>query len=158
MFNILLKNGVRNLFSKGNPISFENNEIIFNIYSKNSDIEQNVNNNNLEQSAIYKESEDPLISLIYSPPNINKEELITFIFTNPSHTKVKISLDCYKTVDDLIKLYFDLIKKPYLFLNENITFFYNGSILYQGNGIPLTYYFAKDEINYILVMDEEGMI
>ena len=59
-------------------------------------------------------------------PKIKKKNPITFILETTSQTKVKILIDSDKTIDELIKFYFDEIKRPDLYGEQSICFLING--------------------------------
>ena len=76
-------------------------------------------------------------------PKIKKKNPITFILETTSQIKVKILIDSDKTIDELIKFYFDEIKRPDLYGEQSIWFLINGK-----NIIPP---YPKESLNKLLV-------
>ena len=81
------------------------------IYSENADISFN--------------NKDTLPIHEYEPEN-DKENPIIIIFNSPVIGDTKILIDYNKTIDELIKFYFKIIKRPDLYGNQNIIFLING--------------------------------
>ena len=165
IFNNLLKNGIHNLVSKGNQISLGNNNIIFNVYLKNYGLENNVNTifinneNNLSNSVISKGSNLSNKTLIYSPP-IKSNKCKTFRFEPAcSLSKAIIYFEPDKKINELIKLYFTLIKRPELFGNKDVVFLSDGKYLnYEQEVLIKDFYGEKKEFHtlIILVQDEKS--
>ena len=58
-------------------------------------------------------------------PMTEKRNPIIFIFETTSQTKVRILIDSDKTIDELIKFYFDELKRPDLYGKQSIWFLIN---------------------------------
>ena len=109
IYNAILKNGIQALKSKGNPISFEKNKIVFNLL--------------ISPLRIY--AKNNLISFI---PR-KDDNLVTFIFEISSQRKTIIRINECNSIKFLIHLYFDKIQRPDLYGNPSIRFLYNEKIL-----------------------------
>ena len=59
-------------------------------------------------------------------PMTEKKNPIIFIFETTNQTKVRILIDSDKTIDELIKFYFDKLKRPDLHGDQSIWFLING--------------------------------
>ena len=108
-------------------------------------------------------------SIISSPITSTKPELIyeyepekqsankkTIIFETTGQYKVQISIEPEKTMEELIKYYFEVRKKKELFGDKTISFMMNGNIIFQDSkNLIKTYLNKKNDVNIILVNDVE---
>jgi len=90
-------------------------------------------NTSPEKNAItpsIKNEKDQLYVHEHEPMDGKKDPLI-FIFENTNQNKVKILIDSSKTIGELIKFYFDELKKPDLYGDKSIWFLINGKNIYE---------------------------
>ena len=113
IYNVLLKEGIEPLFYKGNPISLENNKIVFNLYDFSG------------ENTYYDDTSS--ISNIHS--GIQRKNLVTILFKTTSKRDIYIEVDENKNIEELIKLFFKKINKPELFGKDSIVFIYKACIL-----------------------------
>ena len=62
-------------------------------------------------------------------PKIDKKNPIIIIFSAPGFGETKILADYDKTIEELIKFYFIIIKRPDLYGDKSINFLINGSVI-----------------------------
>ena len=150
IFDALQRNGIEYLFSQGNPISFDNNNIIFNLYSKNSNfkrkiIQKNVyNNDSFDQSTKMLSNEPSFSSL----KTTQKKNVINIIFETTAQYKVDIEIEYEKTMEELIKLYFKKINRLDLYGDKNIVFLYSGKVIKHNSKDIIRNYFEKKKSHY----------
>ena len=143
IYNALLKKGIEPLFSKGNPISLENDKIVFSLY----DFTREYINFDDESS----------ISSTYS--GIQRKNLVKIIFETTAQKRKFIEIDENKNIEELIKLYFKIINKPELFLDPSIRFLCNGYMLNpHSKDLIKSFINHKNNVNVIIVDDLEDKI
>ena len=89
---------------------------------------------------------------------IVKEQKI-FIFKTTSQYEIQVIIDTDKTIEQLIKSYFETIEKQYLFGDERIVFIWNAETIPQNSKNLIKNYFNKRyEGNVILIYDLDNKI
>ena len=137
IYNVFSKNGIRPLYLKGNPISLENNKIIFNLYNSwNFDDETAISSKNSDNQ---------------------KKNLVTIEFVTISQKRTKIQIDKNKNVRELVKLYFEKIYHPELFGDSSIFFLKDAGIMLP-NDLIKSYFGKERETLTIIVVDQEEKI
>ena len=87
-------------------------------------------------------------------PEIPKINPITIIFETTSQKTVIINIDSNKKMKELIKFYFQIIKKPELYNVKSIAFLINGNAI-EHQSEDLIKNVINNEANKILVADTE---
>ena len=93
--------------------------------------------------------------------NINQKIITKKIKIKLSTTnqyKTKIFIDSKNTMEQLIKSYFKIIKKPELFGDKNVRFLLNGNFIPQNSKQLISEYLMDDNNLAILVDDLEDQI
>jgi len=161
-FYIFAKKGIQNLFYQENPISLENDNFIFNLYNRTS----------MHRKKRIKKIENTSIPLImpnstladslsinsYSEIQNEKNNKVHFIFITTTQLKFEIFIEKDKTIDELIKLYFEKIKHPELYGDSSIGFLYNANALKKDSKILIRDFFEKGEIHCIIVFGLDDKI
>ena len=79
------------------------------------------------------------------------------IITTTSQYKIGILIDPNKTVKELIKFYFETIKRPELFGDKSITFIWSANVITHDSNTTIKSHLNKRlDNNTIVVDDEEG--
>ena len=95
----------------------------------------------------------------YEPQVKSRNSKIKIILETTNTFKVMIIIDPEKTVTELIKFYFQKIKKPELFGDPSINFLTNAKILLHNSKNLIKEYINKEsEINKIIIVDPEYKI
>ena len=87
----------------------------------------------------------------------NNNKKINIILTTTRQNKIKILIDTNKKMKDLIKCYFEIIKKPDLYGDESIRFILNANFIPQNSENLIKNYVKKDN-EVIIIADEEDKI
>ena len=149
LFKLLSNKLVQNLFSNGNLVSLENNNLILSLHStsKNSDMNyspkknkfysknRNRNKNSSPTSLKSNASNDSLTStLCFTHLNLEFNNKIPIVFQLGKKIRKEISIEFNKTVKELIKLFFKSINKSDLYNDKNISFYYFDKYLAHDSG------------------------
>ena len=87
----------------------------------------------------------------------NNNQKINIILMTTSQNKIKILIDANKKMKDLIKCYFEIIKKPDVYGDESIRFILNANFIPHNSEDLIKNYVKKDN-EVILIADEEDKI
>ena len=82
----------------------------------------------------------------------NNNQKINIILITTSQIKIKILIDTNKKMKDLIKCYFEIIKKPDLYGDESIRFIINANFIPQNSEDLIKNYVKKD--NEVILIDD----
>ena len=149
LFKLLSNKGIQNLFSNGNLVSLENNNLILSLHStsKNSDMNyspkknkfysknRNRNKNSSPTSLKSNASNDSLTStLCVTHLNLEFNNKIPIVFQLGKKIRKEISIEFNKKVKELIKLFFKSINKSDLYNDKNISFYYFDKYLAHDSG------------------------
>ena len=94
------------------------------------------------------------IDSLKKPDKSNEQNIIIVEFETTSQYKIKISFHSDKTVKELIKFYFETIKKPHLYGNMNIRFLLNGNFVHQDSKDSIKELFKNKNITYKFIVDD----
>ena len=76
-----------------------------------------------------------------------------------SQRRIKIIINPDKSVSELIKFYFEKIKRPELFGDNSIRFIMNANLIeYDSNKLIKTYLNKKNDFNVIVIDDLDDKI
>ena len=75
-----------------------------------------------------------------------------------SQMKLYITIESDKKMEDLIKFYFQIIKKPNLYNDKNIIFLKDATLIQRNCKDSVAQYFKEKNNNVILVVDQEDKI
>ena len=82
-----------------------------------------------------------------------------FIFKTTSQYEIQVIIETDKTMEQLIKLYFETIEKQYLFGDEKIVFIWNAeAIPHDSKNLIKNYFNKRYEGNVILIYDLDNKI
>ena len=88
-----------------------------------------------------------------------KSKKVKILLETTSQGKIKIIIDPNKSIKELIKFYFEKIKRPELFGDQNIRFILNANLISQDSNQPIkTYLNKKVDVNTIVIDDLEDKI
>ena len=138
IYNQFIKKELNHLSYKKNQFSFDNNNFIIKIHSKN-DINQD---SDIDEEIINKKRRD---------------KMYTFYFMTVSQLKITLQIEYNKNINDLRKLFFEKINRLDLLYDENIYFLYNGVIL-PNEDLLERYFKDKELLRKILVVDREDRL
>ena len=78
------------------------------------------------------------------------------IFEDSSQYKVQISIEPEKTIQELIKYYFEVRNRKDLFRDKTISFMLNGNVIFHDSkDLIKTYINENNDVNIIVVNDVE---
>jgi len=90
----------------------------------------------------------------YEPQVKSENTKIKIILETTSLMKVQILIDPYKTVSELIKFYFEIIKRPELFGDLDIRFLLNAKLLnHNSKDLIKNYINIRKDVNTIIIDD-----
>ena len=139
IYNVLFKKGIETLFSKGNSISLENNNLVFNL-------------RDLSTEYRYFDDEASKQSIHWG---IQQKNLVTILFRSTAQKDIYTQIDENKKIEELIKLYFKMIKRPELFGDNSIRFIYKAGIVDPHSSDPIKSLKINSENNIIFVDAQE---
>ena len=88
----------------------------------------------------------------------NNNNKIKINLSTTNQYKTKIFIDPKNTMEQLIKCYFKIIKKPELFGDKNVRFLLNGNFIPQNSQQLISEYLMGDNNLFILIDDLEERI
>ena len=88
----------------------------------------------------------------------NNDKKIKIELSTTNQYKTKIFIDSKNTMEQLIKSYFKIIKKPELFGDKNVRFLLNGNFIPQNSQQLISEYLMGDNNLFILIDDLEERI
>ena len=113
------------------------------------------------------------LSINTSSVSINKEKILIrthndfqshsdnkakITITTTNQYKIKISIDPQKTMEELVKSYFQIIKRPELYGDKNIRFLLNGKFIPQDSQELISENIGGENSDVILIDDVEDQI
>ena len=107
----------------------------------------------LNTSQISQLSQSTKSSMIYEfgPKKENKNIIM---FETTSQNKVNISIDSDKTMEDLIKYYFQLKRRPDLYGDKSINFIMNGNVILHNSKDLIKNYIKLEQDKYVIVVND----
>ena len=87
-----------------------------------------------------------------------EETMRTFVFVTQNQMKIELSIECDKSIKDLIKLYFEKINRKDLFKDSSIYFLCGGKNYRNEEGKVENYFRDHTKLNVIIVVDEDDKI
>ena len=88
----------------------------------------------------------------------NLSNTIKILFITTNQFKVKITIDPRRTMEELIKRYFEKINRPELFGDRTINFLFSGSLIPQDSQNSISEYIGEQKEITILISDTEDQI
>ena len=161
IFNILQKNGIQSFLCKGNPISVENNSIIFNLFSKDSIFIENKEQNNINEENTLNESKysyEKKNSSKYFPFLSKSKNFVNVKFLSSSQFNIKVSIEDDKTIKDLRKAFFEKINRMDLFYCPKLYFLNGGIMLNYDSNKLIKDLSGEDNVKTVLLLDPDEMI
>ena len=136
IYGLLIKNDIRSLIKKGNPIQIDNIDVTFNLYSK-------ICSSNINIPQTHRILRNSPTEMTYTIKNIGKtsdffggdndendfSKTITIIFKINNKVDIEIIIDSDKKIIELIKLFLKIMKRPHLFKNKEVIFYYNNKYI-----------------------------
>ena len=160
IYNVFLKDEIKYLYNKVNPISLENNNFVFNLYSIDAFKSNLIQNAKIEFNNLYNyknghfndESSISSYNIPLLPRPTENNFIITFETTYQAKIDIQIKGDTM--IKDLIKLFFERIKRPDLYGDKSIKFIYNGNAWPHDSKELVKSYIKKKFENYIVIIDD----
>mgnify|MGYP002627258007 CR=1 FL=1 len=88
-------------------------------------------------------------------PKVNPR---TFLFLTTGQMKLYITIEADKKMEDLIKFYFQIIKKPNLYNDKDIIFVKDARTINHNCKDSVAQYFKEKNSNVIMVVDQEDKL
>ena len=156
IFNYFCKNTIKSLIYKGNPIKFENNNIVVNLFTnKTININTRNNKNNSVKKGNSDNSEDSnLNSLFISKYKNELNKTIKVKFNIIGNLKIEIDIEIDKKINELIFMFFKKINRQELFGDKTIKFYHKNELIPHNSEDLIRNKFYNDNISKIILVND----